>query len=185
MESNLPLCLPQAHDNYLPAMPLLSGEVYRFENESDIVPSQYMWSYVGATEYPVQRIGQWYCVSSNYAGPKIAQARKVIPLKNWKRYSFPVFDIDPERLKKRLKDYETYYIAYFDSYEHGYNGNRGGRGIAAWALFLVTDTSGNQEIVESYEAVARLYNVPIGSIQHCTKKDDHLAKNGVRIERLN
>ena len=185
MESNLPLCLPQAHDSYLPAMPLLSGEIYRYTNKSEAVPSETEWSYIGATEKPKGREGQWDSPSSNYAGSKIAKARKSIPLKEWKRYSFPVFDTDPERLKQRLKEYETYYIAYFNSYECGYNGNRGGRGIAAWVLFRVTDTSGTQNTVRSYDAVSKLSGVPIGSINYVAKKDDHLAKNGVKIERLN
>ena len=166
-------------------MPPLTGEVYRYNNESDIVPSQQYWDYVGATENPQQRIEDWNCSSSDYAGPKIANARKIIPLENWKRYSFPVFDTDPERLKRRLKEKEAYYIAFFDSYEHGYNGNRGGKGIAAWVLFRVTDASGVEEIVQSYEAASKLSGVPIGSISYVVKKDDHLAKNGVKIERLN
>ena len=186
MTSNIVLMLPAPHDCYLPAMPLLSGEVYRYNNESDIVPSQQYWDYVGATENPPQRIYDWNTATSDYAGPKIANARKTIPPEYWKRYSFPVFDTDPERLKRRLKEYETFYIAFFDSYEHGYNGNRGGKGIAAWALFRVTDTSGAQKIVESYEAASKLSGVPIGSLRHYTKKKGgHLTKNGVKIERIN
>ena len=185
MESNVVLLLPAPHDCYLPAMPPLTGEVYRYENESDVVPDEKYRNYVGATEKPKGREGQWDSPSSDYAGPKIANARKNIPLKEWKRYSFPVFDTDPERLKQRLKEYETYYIAYFNSYECGYNGNRGGRGIAAWVLFRVTDTSGAQNTVRSYDAVSKLSGVPIGSINYVAKKDDHLAKNGVKIERLN
>ena len=185
MESNVVLLLPAPHDCYLPAMPPLTGEVYRYENESDVVPDEKYWNYVGATENPSQRIYEWNTMTSDYAGPKIANARKNIPLDEWVRHSFPVFDIDPERLKRRLKEYETYYIALFDSYDHGYNSNRGGRGIAAWVLFRVTDTSGAQNTVRSYDAVSKLSGVPIGSINYVAKKDDHLAKNGVKIERLN
>lgn len=186
MTSNIVLLLPTTHDCYLPAMPLLSGEVYRYENESDVVPDEKYWNYVGATENPSQRIYDWNTTTSDYAGFKIANARKNIPLNEWGRHSFPVFDIDPERLKRRLKEYETYYIAYFDSYEHGYNSNRGGRGPASWVLFRVTDASGVQQIVESYEAASKLSGVPIGSIRYYTKKKGgHLTKNGVKIERIN
>jgi len=186
MTSNIVLLLPAPRDCYLPAMPLLSGEVYRYENESDVVPVEKYWNYVGATENPLQRIWEWNCSSSDYAGPKIASARKNIPSENWKRFSFPVFDTDPERLKSRLKEYETNYIAHFDSYEHGYNGNRGGKGIAAWVLFRVTDASGVQQVVQSYEAASKLSGIPIGSLRHFTKKKGgHLTKNGVKIERIN
>ena len=185
MEINDVLLLPAPRDSYLPAMPLLMGEVYRYENGSLIIPSELFWQYVGATEHSEQRIYEWLCLSSDYAGPKIANARKIIPLEHWKRYSFPVFDTDPERLKRRLKEKEAYYIALFDSYEHGYNGNRGGKGIAAWVLFRVTDASGVEEIVQSYEAASKLSGVPIGSINYVAQKVDHLAKNGVKIERLN
>ena len=58
MESNLPLCLPQTHDSYLPAMPLLSGEFYRYTNKSEAVPSEIDWSYIGATEKPKGREDQ-------------------------------------------------------------------------------------------------------------------------------
>ena len=114
MTSNIVLLLPAPRDCYLPAMPLLSGEVYRYENESDVVPVEKYWNYVGATENPLQRIWEWNCSSSDYAGPKIASARKNIPSENWKRFSFPVFDTDPERLKSRLKEYAKSRGLYFN-----------------------------------------------------------------------
>ena len=159
-------------------MPLLRGDIYRYEDGFDK-------NYVGATRHVEKRRGEWVCTSSDYAGAKIAAARKITPPDKWEYYSFPVFDTDPDRLDQRLKEYESYYIAEFDSFENGYNGNRGGKGIAAWVLFRVTDASGVEEIVQSYEAASKLSGVPIGSISYIAQKDDHLAKNGVKIERLN
>lgn len=178
MESSIVFLLPTTHDCYLPAMPLLRGDIYRYEDEFDK-------NYVGATRHVEQRREEWVCTSSDYAGAKIAAARKITPPDKWEYYSFPVFDTDSDRLDQRLKEYESYYIAEFDSFENGYNGNRGGKGIAAWVLFRVTDASGVEEIVQSYEAASKLSGVPIGSISYIAQKDDHLAKNGVKIERLN
>lgn len=178
MTSNDVFLLPTTHDCYLPAMPLLRGDIYRYEDGFDK-------NYVGATRHVEKRRGEWVCTSSDYAGAKIAAARKITPPDKWEYYSFPVFDTDPDRLDQRLKEYESYYIAEFDSFENGYNGNRGGKGIAAWVLFRVTDASGVEEIVQSYEAASKLSGVPIGSISYIAQKDDHLAKNGVKIERLN
>lgn len=178
MESSIVLLLPAPHDCYLPAMPLLRGDIYRYEDGFDK-------NYVGATRHVEKRRGEWVCTSSDYAGTKIAAARKITPPDKWEYYSFPVFDTDSDRLDQRLKEYESYYIAEFDSFENGYNGNRGGKGIAAWVLFRVTDASGVEEIVQSYEAASKLSGVPIGSISYIAQKDDHLAKNGVKIERLN
>ena len=186
MESNLPLCLPQAHDSYLPAMPLLSGEIYRYTNKSEAVPSETDWSYIGATEKPKGREGQWDSPSSNYAGSKIAKARKTIPLKDWKRYSFPVFDTDPERLKQRLKEYETYYIAFFDSYENGYNGNRGGVGRPAVVVIRVTEPTGDIWLFNGYREAGDKYGLTTGGVQHYVdKKDDHTNKAGFKFERVN
>ena len=186
MESNVVLLLPAPHDCYLPAMPPLTGEVYRYENESDVVPDEKYRNYVGATEKPKGREGQWDCPSSNYAGPKIAAARKIIPLEDWKRYSFPVFDTDPKRLKKRLKEYETYYIAVFDSFEHGYNGNRGGVGCPAVVIIKVTAPNGEWRLFNGYNAVGAAFGLTSGGVQnYVDKKANHTNKDGFKFERLN
>lgn len=186
MESNVVLLLPAPHDCYLPAMPPLFGEVYRYTNMSDVVPSEKYWQYIGASGEPKLRQYQWNTSTSDYAGPKIAKARKTIPLKDWKRYSFPVFDTDPERLKQRLKEYETYYIAYFNSYECGYNGNRGGFGRPAVNIIKVTEPTGVIRIFDGYREAGEAYGLTTGGVQrYVDKKDDHTNKAGVKFEKLN
>ena len=164
---------------------LYYGVVYWYINQNEDVVADYGKAYVGYTLDEEQRRSDWKNLSSDYAGAKINEARKRTPLDKWKYECIYIWDTDPERLVRRLKMLEAFYIDHFDSYENGFNGNRGGRGVAAWVLFRVTDTSGVEEIVRSYEAASKLSGVPRGSINYVAQKDDHLAKNGVRIERLN
>ena len=179
MDSNVILMLPAPHDEYLPAMPLLRGDIYRYADESDK-------NYVGATRHLDRRHGEWLCASSNYAGAKIAAARKNTPPDKWGYYSFPVFDTDPDILNQRLKEYETYYIAYYDSYENGYNGNRGGAGRPATVIIKVTASTGEWVLYNGYNAVGRTFGLTSGGIQHYVdKKADHTNKNGFKFERLN
>ena len=180
MESNVILMLPAPHDDYLPAMPLLRGDIYRYENE------ECGKDYVGATKHVERRRADWNCQSSNYAGSKIAAARKNTPPDKWGYYSFPVFDTDPDILDQRLKEYETYYIAYYDSYENGYNGNRGGAGRPATVIIKVTASTGDWRLFTGYREVGEAFGLTTGGIQrYVDKKADHTNKDGFKFERLN
>ena len=185
MESSFTSLIPASYYQPIGIQELYIGVVYWYKNVNEAIAYDYGKYYVGLTLNEKHRRECWKSYPSAYAGTKIDAARKRTPQDKWEYDRISLWSISLEHLKAMLSIYETHFIDYFDSFKNGFNGNRGGRGIASWVVFRVTDISGNQEIVESYEAVARLYNVPIGSIQHCTKKNDHLAKNGVRIERLN
>lgn len=185
MDSSIPLVPIEFYQtSTLPE--LYYGVVYWYTNQNEDVVADYGKVYVGYTLDEEQRRTDWKNLSSDYAGTKINEARKRTPLDKWKYDHLYIWDTDTARLESTLKILETLYIDLFDSFENGFNGNRGGRGTAAWVKFRVTDTSGVQVIVLSYDAVALNYGVPRGSIAHIAKiKDDHLAKNGVKIERLN
>lgn len=179
MESNLPLCLPQAHDSYLPAMPLFRGDIYRYADKLDK-------NYVGATRHLERCHEEWLCESSNYAGSKIAAARKITSPNKWEYYSFPVFDTDSDRLDQRLLEYETHYIAVLDSYENGYNGNRGGVGRPAVVIIRVTEPTGDIWLFNGYREAGDKYGLTTGGVQHYVdKKDDHTNKAGFKFERVN
>lgn len=179
MESDVVLLLPAQRDYYLPAMPLLRGDVYRYEDRS-------AKNYVGATRHAERRREEWVCTSSDYAGPKIAAARKITPPDQWEYYSFPVFDTDSDRLDQRLKEYETYYIAQFNSFENGYNGNRGGVGRPGMTLIQVTAPDGTVSIYFSYNEAGKALNLTSGGVQYyLDKKADSTNKAGYKFERLN
>lgn len=185
MESSIPL-VPLEFFQTTTLPELYCGVVYWYTNQNEDILADYGKVYVGYTLDEEQRRTDWKNLSSDYAGTKINEARKRTPLDKWKYDRIYIWDADPDRLEGRLKMLETSYIDHFDSYENGFNGNRGGRGIAAWVQFRVTDITGSQEIVRSYNAVTLIYGVPRGSIAHIAKnKVDHLAKNGVKIERIN
>ena len=179
MESSIVLLLPTTHDCYLPAMPLLRGDIYRYEDGFDK-------NYVGATRHVEKRREEWVCTSSDYAGAKIAAARKITPPDKWVYYSFPVFDTDSDRLDQRLKEYESYYIAEFDSFENGYNGNRGGVGRPGTTIIRVTAPDGTVSIYYSYNEAGRAFNLTSGGVQYyLDKKADSTNKEGFKFEKLN
>lgn len=66
---------------------------------------------------------------SNYAGRKMLEAMDEVPRDNWKLEILEIIEIDnPNDFKPIADERETFYIAKYDSYENGLNGNRGGSG---------------------------------------------------------
>ena len=186
MTSNISTLVPASYYQSTTLPELFFAVVYWYKNVNEALVYDFGKYYVGCTFNEKHRRECWNSYPSAYAGAKIDAARKRTPQDKWEYDRIFLWSISLEHLKKTLSIYETHFIDYYDSFKNGFNGNRGGRGIAAWALFLVTDTSGAQEIVESYEAVASQYKVAIGSIHYCSKKKgNHIAKNGVQIKRLN
>ena len=104
------------------------GVVYRYKlnapgDEKD------GWSYIGVTPEEELRRKMWNNPNNDYAGSKIANARKQYGLKN---FSYSVLetltDSDVDELENKLELKEAEYIEKYDSYLHGFNGNKGGCG---------------------------------------------------------
>ena len=87
------------------------------------------WAYVGCTPEEGTRRAKWMKPKNKYAGRKIAAARAKY---GYERFSYKViethYDTDIDRLVEKLEQHEEYYIALFDTYEHGFNSNKGGTG---------------------------------------------------------
>lgn len=86
-------------------------------------------SYVGVTDDIAQRNACFNKKVSNYAGRKMLEAMNAVPKANWKLEILETIEIvDPSDFKPLADERETFYIAKYDSYENGLNGNRGGSG---------------------------------------------------------
>lgn len=87
-------------------------------------------SYIGETTDETARNNSWKKPNSKeYAGSKIVSARDKYGLACW---GYEVLEVvyagSENELKPLLYERETFYIAKFDSYENGFNSNRGGTG---------------------------------------------------------
>lgn len=86
-------------------------------------------SYVGVTDDIDKRNACFNKKVSNYAGRKMLEAMDAVPRDNWKLEILETIEIDnPNDFKPIADERETFYIAKYDSYENGLNGNRGGSG---------------------------------------------------------
>lgn len=88
--------------------------------------------YIGETDNEEVRRQSWFKKSSsNYAGKKLREARAIYP-PNHSAWKYEVLDeitaATHEELLEKLIERETFRIAEKDTYENGYNGNRGGSG---------------------------------------------------------
>ena len=116
----------QSHLKHVPGG--YEGVVYRYKlnapgDEKD------GWSYIGATPEEELRRKKWNNPNNNYAGSKIANARKEYGLKN---FSYSILETltnpDVDELEKNLELKEGEYIEKYDSYLNGFNGNKGSYG---------------------------------------------------------
>ncbi|MGM9776725.1 MAG: hypothetical protein ACI3ZD_00095 [Prevotella sp.] len=87
-------------------------------------------SYIGETMDEATRNSSWRKPNSKeYAGSKIVSARDEYGLACW---GYEVLEVvyagSENELKLLLYERETFYIAKFDSYDNGFNSNRGGTG---------------------------------------------------------
>lgn len=88
-------------------------------------------SYVGATIRELERRRSWANWSNAYSDSKIANARKSSKREDWKYEVLErSYSKDPVKLEKMVEEREAYYIALYDSYDNGYNSNRGGDGMS-------------------------------------------------------
>lgn len=86
-------------------------------------------SYVGVTDDIDKRNACFNKKVSNYAGKKMRAAMDAVPRSNWKLEVLEIVKIDDPKDYKAISDErETFYIAKFNSFENGLNGNRGGSG---------------------------------------------------------
>lgn len=86
-------------------------------------------SYVGVTDDIDKRNACFNKKISNYAGRKMLEAMDAVPREKWKLEILETIEIDDlNDLKPIADERETFYIAKYDSYENGLNGNRGGSG---------------------------------------------------------
>lgn len=103
------------------------GIAYRYVNQTP--GEDFERCYVGVTPDEKTRRQCWGQPSKAYAGRKIAEARIKFGIK---AFIYEVLEIiyanSEQELEIKLDERETYWIAYYDSYENGYNSNRGGSG---------------------------------------------------------
>lgn len=90
--------------------------------------------YIGITTNWLGRILQWFCKKASYGGRKIDEARKLFGVDNshWDHEIITYIKVnssDKKTIRKILKDCETEHIKAHDSYNNGFNGNLGGRGM--------------------------------------------------------
>lgn len=105
------------------------GIIYRrWVNKEGAV--HYGWSYIGETPDEKTRQQAWNKKNlTGYAGKKLLAAREQYPRDDWKYEVLEyVFAQTEAELKTLLHERETYYIAKYDSFDHGFNSNRGGSG---------------------------------------------------------
>ena len=106
-----------------------SGIIYRrWVNKEGA--EHYGWSYIGETPNEKVRQQSWNKKNlTGYAGKKLLAAREQYPLDDWEYEVLEyVFAQTEAELKTLLHERETYYIAKYDSFDHGFNSNRGGSG---------------------------------------------------------
>ena len=96
------------------------------------------WVYVGCTPEEETRKNRWNKPKSKYAGKKIAAARKRYALVNFK-YTVvdTLYDRDIDKLVEKLEDREKDFIKIFDSFEHGFNSNKGGSGRRGTKISII------------------------------------------------
>lgn len=96
----------------------------------DMPGSQYhLKSYVGITDDMKTRDQKHRSNKTRYAGHKYKEARNAVPLENWKKEILEVFEVaTAEEYDIKSEDRESFYIAKFNSYYDGLNGNLGGSG---------------------------------------------------------
>lgn len=117
--------VPVFGDSTLP----FSGVVYRrWLNKPDCEDNGK--SYIGETMDEATRIRSWNNVNSpDYGGSKIKNARADYGVVDWGYEVLEkVYADSKDELKKSLYEREAHYIEKFNSYENGFNGNRGGVG---------------------------------------------------------
>jgi group I intron endonuclease len=104
------------------------GWIYR--RYVDMPGSEYNGkSYIGATTNPKVREQKFKSSSSNYAGKKLKDAIENVPYDNWKYEELETIEKDTvKELEAELTRLETQYIEQYNSYEDGFNGNKGGTG---------------------------------------------------------
>lgn len=103
--------------------------LYRLKEGFDVVMSG--WIYIGETARESARKGCFNCDGYSYGGRKFSEIRRRFG-KDAFEYEvlFRIYDKDLDRLKERLEEIEAQLISDNDSYEHGFNSNKGGRGMS-------------------------------------------------------
>lgn len=95
----------------------------------------YGQNYVGVTLDDETRRRKWDQMTNvKYGGKKVTEARNFADKKtDWSYvvHENIIFTGTWEEIEKFCDQLETKYIALFDSYEHGLNGNRGGKGMCS------------------------------------------------------
>lgn len=87
--------------------------------------------YVGVSAFEQNRRYSWSSIKNSYSGYKINAARKKYGISP-NVWDYSVIEIIQEKelneFLKRMDERESYWIAFYDSYYNGFNGNKGGRG---------------------------------------------------------
>jgi len=120
---------------------LCRGVVYSYTNTTD--GEEYGWAYIGETPNEKTRRKSWRDKSDDYAGRKIANARKFYGLAAFK-YDVveEIITKTPEELQVQLREREKHWIAVYDSENTGYNTNRSE--AAHKVAVYVTTTEGEE-----------------------------------------
>lgn len=99
---------------------LYRGIIYKYTSPSGKV-------YIGQTMNERKRRSDFLCITTQYSGPKIENARKKYGPENFQyEVLFTIESLDKKEVRDILNSKEKEYIILFDSINHGYNIDEGG-----------------------------------------------------------
>ena len=155
--------------------------------------------YVGETKDENARKQHWKSSRSCYGGPKIKKAREEFGIDDsiWSYAVLETVTADSEQeLDALLKVKETNWIKELDSYERGFNGNLGGRGLSGLQLssvhkqkiskansrqITVQFDDGSTKVFSSQKDAAEQFNMSEASISNYAKNRKHNDRGGWKI----
>lgn len=107
----------------------INGIIYRYVLQCND-PDNNGKCYVGETPNENKRRKSWKRPNGgNYAGKKLKEARAKWSIEHWKYEVLERFTVNStEEYRTKSEELETKWIKHFNSYENGFNSNRGGKG---------------------------------------------------------
>lgn len=124
--------------------------------------------YCGATIDEANRKSVFKNVKYSYGGLKIDAARKQYQDWNndWVYESRVITAPTPDLLLDLMDREERGSIIYYDSYENGYNSNRGGIGRGSRSRIMIVAADGTSQIFNSCEDAAERYKLSPGIVYY-------------------
>ena len=159
-------------------------------------------SYIGCTINERKRMYAWNWKNNSYGGIKIAAARKFLGLGAFKYERLFVIITDSEDgLIRHLEALEAKYIEKFDSYNNGYNTNKGGRGnlgvkmSESWkakiknsstkkAVRLIPNDGSEEKVFESLMETSRQLKISVGRVHYYLNKATNKSVKGYKLKLI-